>query len=109
MKESGKNLDWDKLLKDKVYRDSERKIEFKEGRQVRFHIKTERPLTYDDVLSVRIDGSNVIFTTADGKKYVESVVYKSVNNPDVKYRTETDNQIVKHQTERRVKRERKVS
>lgn len=98
MGESGGRLDWIKLLKGKVYSDSERKVEFKEGRNVRFYVKTERPLTRGDVLSVRIDGSNVIFTTTDGKKYTEDVIYKPA-----------DDQVKRSQVERRVKRERKVS
>lgn len=58
-----------RYLEGLVFRDAVRKEVEEDGETRVVYVPTERPLEPADVLAVREDGSNIIFSTADGKKY----------------------------------------
>lgn len=58
-----------KHLEGLVYRDAVRKEVEENGETKVVYVPTERPLEPTDVLAMREEGGNIIFSTADGKKY----------------------------------------
>lgn len=68
-KKGGNMIEIDpKLLDGLKFRYSEENVIVENGRKVRKYLSKERPLTPEDVLSMKDYGDSIVIVTADGQK-----------------------------------------